>query len=204
MNFLAHAYLSFGHPDILTGNMITDFIRGSQIKDFSPDIQNGVALHHAIDSFTDQHPATLEAREYLRAASGRYCVVFLDVVYDHFLAKDDNLLSLQELRIFSRKTYQILSDHTNILPERFQRLFHYMQKEDWLYNYHSKERIKKSFKGIYRRAVYLQESDAAYHAFNEHYSKLQEAYSKFMPEMIRYAKNFLIERGYPINSNLQT
>ena len=30
MNYLAHAYLSFGDPDVLTGNMISDFVKGKK------------------------------------------------------------------------------------------------------------------------------------------------------------------------------
>ena len=30
MNYLAHAYLSFGDPDILAGNMISDFVKGKK------------------------------------------------------------------------------------------------------------------------------------------------------------------------------
>ena len=30
MNYLAHAYLSFGDPGILTGNMISDFVKGKR------------------------------------------------------------------------------------------------------------------------------------------------------------------------------
>jgi hypothetical protein len=28
MNYLAHAYLSFNEPDILVGNLISDFVKG--------------------------------------------------------------------------------------------------------------------------------------------------------------------------------
>lgn len=30
MNYLAHAFLSFNHQPILTGNMISDFVKGKQ------------------------------------------------------------------------------------------------------------------------------------------------------------------------------
>ena len=30
MNFLAHAYLSFSQPEILVGNMISDFVKASK------------------------------------------------------------------------------------------------------------------------------------------------------------------------------
>lgn len=195
MNFLAHAYLSFGQAEILVGNMMTDFIRGYKKEDFSENIRTGIALHYAIDTFTDRHPATLNAKEYLRPAGGKYCGVFMDVVYDHFLANDINCFSLQELDDFSQKTYQTLSKYSPILPERFKHVFDYMKKDNWLFHYHTKEGIRKSFKGIYRRAAYLEESDAAYLAFNTHYDRFQKAYSDFMPDMIRYAQNFLHGKG---------
>ena len=63
MNYLAHAYLSFRHPGLLTGNMISDFIKGKKQYDYPDHIQLGIRLHRAIDAFTDNHPATREMRE---------------------------------------------------------------------------------------------------------------------------------------------
>ncbi|MFM7357424.1 MAG: hypothetical protein ACKO1T_02505 [Sediminibacterium sp.] len=42
MNFLAHAVLSMNDPEILTGNMISDHVKGRKQYDFSPDIQKGI------------------------------------------------------------------------------------------------------------------------------------------------------------------
>ena len=63
MNYLAHAYLSFNHPEILTGNMISDFVKGKKKFDYPTTIQKGIMLHRAIDQFTDTHEATKEAKE---------------------------------------------------------------------------------------------------------------------------------------------
>jgi acyl carrier protein phosphodiesterase len=40
MNYLAHAYLSFNDPEILVGNMISDFVKGKKKFD-SPRYQAG-------------------------------------------------------------------------------------------------------------------------------------------------------------------
>jgi len=58
MNYLAHAYLSFGNQDILTGNMISDFVKGKTKFDYPLTIQKGIYLHRQIDSFTDSHILT--------------------------------------------------------------------------------------------------------------------------------------------------
>ena len=60
MNYLAHAYLSFNDPEILVGNMISDFVKGKKKFDYPLRIQAGIMLHRIIDEFTDGHPATRE------------------------------------------------------------------------------------------------------------------------------------------------
>ena len=93
MNFLAHAYLSFDHPEILVGNLISDFVKGKKKFDYSEQVQHGIALHRAIDTFTDFHQATQIAKQVFRADYRLYSGAFMDIVYDHFLANDDNEFS---------------------------------------------------------------------------------------------------------------
>src|SRR5687767_10055662 len=90
MNFLAHAYLSFDHPEILVGNLISDFVKGKKKFDYSENIQHGIALHRAIDTFTDYHQTTQIAKSFFRADYRLYSGAFMDIVYDHFLANDTN------------------------------------------------------------------------------------------------------------------
>ena len=68
MNYLAHAYLSFNQQEILVGNMISDFVKGKTKFNYPEGIQKGIALHRAIDEFTDTHPATKEAAAFFRPA----------------------------------------------------------------------------------------------------------------------------------------
>ena len=68
--------------------MISDFVKGKKKFDFSPLIQKGIALHRAIDDFTDFHPATYNAKSYFRKEYRLYSGAFVDIVYDHFLAND--------------------------------------------------------------------------------------------------------------------
>jgi len=88
LNYLAHAYLSFDQPEIIVGNLISDFVKGKKKFDYPPGIQKGIALHRAIDTFTDSHPATKEAKEVFRPHYRLYAGAFIDVAYDHFLAND--------------------------------------------------------------------------------------------------------------------
>ena len=89
MNYLAHVVLSFDQPEILTGNMISDFVKGKTKFNFSPIVQKGIHLHRLIDTFTDFNPVTKKAKEFFRPEYRLYSGAFVDVVYDHFLANDD-------------------------------------------------------------------------------------------------------------------
>ena len=86
MNYLAHAYLSFGDPEVLTGNMISDFVKGKKKFEYEKRVLAGIDLHRSIDEFTDVHPVNKEVSNIFKPAYGLYSSAFVDVVYDHFLA----------------------------------------------------------------------------------------------------------------------
>ena len=191
MNYLAHAYLSFNKPDILVGNMISDFVKGRKKYDYPETIQQGISLHREIDSFTDNHWATNEAKDIFRPAYRLYSGAMMDVVYDHFLALDENEFTDESLMAFTINTYDLLDKYTGHFPEKFATMYPYMKAHNWLYNYKYREGIQKSLGGVVRRAKYLTESDTAYQLFNDHYKKLKQLYQQFFPELRSMAINFL-------------
>jgi len=188
MNYLAHAYLSFGQPEILAGNMISDFVKGKKKFDYPDRIQRGIALHRAIDTFTDTHEATKEAKEVFRPHYRLYAGAFVDVVYDHFLAIDETEFSESSLLDFSQQVYSDLSDNVHWFPERFVPMFPYMKTQNWLYNYRTRWGTGKSFGGLVHRSVYLTESDTAFHLFEEHYQLLQQCYRHFWKNVKSFAR----------------
>ncbi len=188
MNYLAHAFLSFNNPEILAGNMISDFVKGKKKFDYPITIQKGIALHRMIDNFTDFHPATAIAKEFFRPHYRLYSGAFIDIVYDHFLALDKKQFeSYGGLEVFTKITYTQLEEVKPFFPLPFQRMFPYMKMQNWLYEYRLKEGIRKSFGGLVHRAVYLNESDFAFQIFNEHYDELSDCYKIFFPELKAFA-----------------
>jgi acyl carrier protein phosphodiesterase len=194
LNYLAHAYLSFGQVDILVGNMISDFVKGKKKFDYPKGVQNGISLHRAIDEYTDRHPLTLQAKKFFRPAYGLYSGAFMDIVYDHFLANDRNEFpDNAALGIFSQKVYAELSPLIGSLPERFQQVFRYMQGQDWLYQYQFKEHIYSSFKGLALRAKFIREYQSACSVLDEHYMELRSFYAGFFPDLKHFAIDKLEE-----------
>lgn len=188
MNYLAHAFLSFNSKEILAGNMISDFVKGKKKFEYPSGIQQGIHLHRLIDNFTDFHPATAQAKQFFRPKYRLYSGAFVDIVYDHFLALDSKQFDeYGGLENFTKITYQELDESISQLPFTFQKMFPYMKKHDWLFNYSLKEGIKKSFGGLVYRAMYLDESDVAFEIFNTHYDELKNCYTSFFPELKSYA-----------------
>ena len=188
MNYLAHAYLSFHEPEITVGNVISDFVKGKKKIDFSPGIQNGIALHRAIDEFTDTHETTIAAKQFFRSHYRLYAAAFIDIVYDHFLANDTNeFASLPSLHVFSQETYQVLGKYEAVFPVSFLMMFPFMQQHNWLYNYHLAEGIRKSFGGLVRRARYMDDPGPAFHIFEKNYLALKQSYDHFFPSLKHFA-----------------
>jgi acyl carrier protein phosphodiesterase len=187
MNYLAHAYLSFNHDEILVGNMTSDFIKGKKQFDYPIGIQNGIKHHRAIDAFTDDHPITKEAKLFLKPAVGLYSGAFIDVVYDHFLANDLHEFTDNSLKMFAVDTYQRLKMFHPQLPTQFKLVLPYMVEHNWLYNYRSLWGTEQSFAGIARRAKYLNTSKEAFEAFEKNYLPLQKCYTNFFPLLKEFA-----------------
>ena len=187
MNYLAHAYLSFNEPEILVGNMISDFVKGKKQFGFPGGIRQGIIVHRSIDTFTDDHKATKEAKQFLKPAVGLYAGAFVDVVYDHFLACDKNEFTNESLLQFSLSVYTTLDKYATVFPEKFAHMFSYMKHDNWLYNYRTLNGAEKSLQGLVRRAKYLHNSEIVFEYFEKNYKELQSCYNDFFPDVKNFA-----------------
>jgi acyl carrier protein phosphodiesterase len=193
MNYLAHAYLSFNQPEILVGNMISDYVKGKKQYDFAVGIQKGIRLHRAIDHFTDTHAATKIIQTFFKPHYGLYSGAFADVVYDHFLANDPDIFTSTSLQAFATGVYTVLQTHSPVLPQKFAIQLPYMATQNWLYKYRFEWGIERSLEGLVRRALYLHDSKMAFRTFMQYYSEIQTAYRQFFPELMQYVQLLLNE-----------
>lgn len=194
MNYLAHAYLSFGDPGMLAGNMISDFVKGKKQYDYPLQIQKGIKLHRAIDTFTDTHEATREMKEIFRPHYRLYAGAFTDIVCDYFLANDRNeFATAAVLASFSKRCYEQLDEQIDILPPPFQHFFVYMKQGNFLYNYQFEENIQRSFNSLIRKATYLKETDIAFSIFKNNIETIRPYYNEFFPLLKNFAKNTFLE-----------
>lgn len=184
MNYLAHAYLSFRHSEVLVGNMISDFVKGKKQYNYAAGIQKGIRLHRFIDHFTDTHPATGQLKKFFSPYYRLYSGPFTDIIYDYFLANDQQVFASEAaLGSFVAGTYETIEARLDELPAAFQHIFPYMKQYNWLYNYRYREGIQKSFAGMTKRAKFISESNTAFGIFQDNIPAMQVYYKDFFPEL---------------------
>lgn len=192
MNFLAHLYLSGNdNSNLKIGNFIGDQVSGNKIAHFHPDIQKGVKLHRAIDTFTDEHPVTLQGRERLYATFHKYAGVITDVYHDHFLAKHWARYSDVSLEVYAEQTYQLLESRKAELPEETQQMLYYMKQQNWLLVYSSVEGISGIFRRMAQRTRFESHMELAGEALIKDYEAFEADFFAFFPELEAYCADYI-------------
>lgn len=181
MNYLAHALLSLDDKQIQIGNLIADFVKGKKYLLYPIRIQLGILLHRRIDAFTDAHPLVSEAKKLFKPTLHRGSGVFIDILFDHFLAKDKRYFPRNRLAIFTQEIYTNLLIHEHLLNEEMIHYFGFMQKQDWLFQYQYSEGLQRSIHGMCKRYPVLGNADVAIEIINKNYENLLALYTNFFP-----------------------
>ena len=191
MNFLAHAYLSFGQEEILVGNFIADFVRGKELENYPKKVQLGIQLHRAIDTYTDSHPLVKQVQSFLIPRFGHYSRVISDVFFDYFLAKNWKNYSDTPLEKFSLDSYRTLSSSPYELPEAFCRMFHWMQLQNWLYSYREAAGIQAALDGLSRRARFDSKMNESTQVLWEKEEEIEAIFFAFFEDLETFASTTL-------------
>lgn len=132
MNFLAHAWLArLGSDEFLYGNLIADGVKGSDLSAWPAAVADGINHHRRVDAWVDIHPSVLAAKHRAPHAQRRYAGIALDLVWDHFLARQQVDNPANEALI--KRTYQLLSARP--APNRLASMMPVLIKHDWLRGY---------------------------------------------------------------------
>ena len=183
MNFLAHIYLSQGHPKVTIGNFIGDFVKGTQIDRYDDEIRKGILLHRAIDHFTDTHEIVKKSKDRLRGNFRHYAPVIVDVFYDHILAREWKKYAQEDLNDFVQGFYQLTMDFSEEIPQSARHMLTYMKRDNWLYNYQFIEGINRALSGMSRRTKFESKMDVAAKELSLHYEAFRDEFQLFFPEL---------------------
>lgn len=189
MNFLAHLHLAYLANSSPLGNLFADFVKGDPYKRYSASIADGVMLHRRVDKLTDTLPAVKYARQFFSTEHQRIAPITLDVVWDHFLAKNwlqfEPTMPLTQFNHWAETQIQPNIDDT---PKEFQSLNYYLWQDKWLENYANLQFIGNVLNGMARRRPKLVQLATSFDDVVTHYDTLELIFREFYPAMMEKAK----------------
>jgi len=190
VNLLAHAFLADGSADRIVGQLCGDFVRGADLSSYPDQVQAGIRCHRAVDTFTDAHELNLYARNLFEAPYRRYAGIVVDVLYDHFLAKDWRQYSDVPLTSYVQKVHTALDAHSEILPERLRQFAELIQSEDTLSRNIDREHIETTLWRLSQRRPHMAPlADVAAVMWAQE-APLKAAFDSFFPELLSYTRTY--------------
>ena len=198
MNFLAHIYLSGENELLKIGNFVSDVIRGKNYLNYPIEMQKGILLHREIDSFTDMHPTYRLSKHRLHQKYGHYSGVIMDIVYDHFLAKNFHLFSDKKLEDYIQDFYTLLKKNHAILPDKIKRMIVHMMQQNWLLQYQSLTGLEIILNQMDYRTKHRVNMQEAIVEVQQFYSEFESEFLIFFAEL----QNFCAVKTTELHQNL--
>ena len=193
MNYLAHIYLSGTNDLLKIGNFMADSIKGHDYEKFDSEIKKGILLHRHIDSFTDMHPIYRQSKHRLHEKFGHYSGVIMDIVYDHFLAKNWKQFSETKLEDYADIFYTLLQDNYDILTDKTQNSLPYMLETNWLVCYKSLAGLELILFQMDHRTKNRVNMPAAMEDIKQFYIEIEAEFFTFFTELEQQSKIELLK-----------
>jgi acyl carrier protein phosphodiesterase len=191
MNFLAHIYLSGDNDLIKIGNFMADGIHGHDYLQLPNEVVKGVLLHRAIDTFTDAHPIFRQSKHRLHIGYGHYSGVVMDILYDHFLAKNWPNYSNEKLEDFAANFYESLKTNYPIVTERTKEMMPHMIAGNWLVMYATIEGIGDILFQMDQRTKNQGNMKTATKELHLYYTEFEEEFTLFFEELRQHCREKL-------------
>jgi acyl carrier protein phosphodiesterase len=187
MNILAHALLAAPDADRMFGSLIGDFVRGAIDPALPPGVRAGVALHRAIDTYTDAHVDVAAARVLFVPPFRRYAGILLDVWFDHLLARQWTRYGEGTLDEFSDNVRALLALNSVRVPERMRAFVAYLGAHDLPAAYRDTAMVGDVLRGMSRRLTRANPLGEALPVLVALHAPLQRCFDAFFPALQNFA-----------------
>ncbi len=190
MNYLAHCLLSGADDEILIGNFIADAVRPKEMESYSGKVLEGIYLHRAIDSFTDQHRYVREAILILRPRHGKYSSVIIDILWDYFLIKNWSRYCQTDKSVYIANVYKNLRKHKDQMPKKLQGRIDSLIETDFLAAFGHREGLKRSFTYMDKRTKFPSDFVSAIQDLDDNEEEFDRLFNLFFPELLAMAEGW--------------
>jgi acyl carrier protein phosphodiesterase len=195
LNFLFHLHLSDDDPDILTGNLMGDFVKGRIGNGYPPRLRVGMELHRRIDSFAQHNLHFQRSRFRIDSRYGLWRGVLVDLFYDHFLVAEWERWSPEPFDAYLMRARRMVETNRRFLPEKMREVVPVIFGE-LIPSYREVEGIGKALVRMATRRVHRPNPLAGgEEELVRHYMGLRDDFDCFMPEVRRFVADFLGSSG---------
>ncbi|MEH6591200.1 MAG: ACP phosphodiesterase [Halioglobus sp.] len=189
MNFLAHFHLAWPHEGLIAGGLEGDFYKGPLRGEHDAELERGVALHRAVDAYTDSHPRIVQLREQFPAGLRRYAGILIDVSFDHYLTRHWSQYSSIELKPFTQAVYRALSTHEHQLSSGSRVMLSRMLQYDTLNAYHDWQAVPATAERIGERFTRGNPLLGVEQDLEPVRDQLEQAFHDFYPQLVNFAES---------------
>lgn len=188
MNHLAHALLSAPDEDVVLGGLIADFLRGRVDPALPRGVRLGIALHRAVDVYTDSHAEVAAARARFEPPYRRYAGILLDIWFDHLLARDWTTYGVGTLHEFSARVRELLVRRDAELPESMRGFVRYLLAHDLPERYREPRMIGEVLRGMSTRLSRANPLAEALPVLQGDAAALERHFAVFFPQLLTHAR----------------
>lgn len=190
MNYLAHTFLSPDDPFILTGNVVTDLLKGDLRREVDERFAPGIRLHREIDRFTDAHEAVQRLKHALHDRFHKYAPVVSDIYMDHLLVLHWERFCDEPLDLFVRNVYEKMYRVIGFLPDDTFRRIRNMIDHNWLYAYLTYESVEEVFQRMNYKVSDKSILNGAGGWLRDNLERCEGPFLEFFPQLVRHIGGF--------------
>ena len=116
----------------------------------------------------------------------------MDILYDHFLAKNWKKYSNEKLEEYVSSFYKSLEENKNILSEKTKLIMPYMIDQNWLISYSTIAGLEKILFQMDYRTKHRANMQEAIVELKEFYVEFEEEFTLFFEELVTYTNQKLL------------
>jgi len=134
MNFLAHSLMGFDDDALIAGQFCGDYVRGRDLSHFPRAVERGIRMHRFLDIYTDSYPELQSARADIQQLPRRFSGIVVDVLFDHYLARNWTVVSKITLSEHAENIHEALANFEQVLPDSLNRFRRLLKEREILEN----------------------------------------------------------------------
>lgn len=172
-------------------NLFGDFVKGSDLSNYSPIVLKGIKLHRNIDKYIDNHPAVIDLMHQLYPHLPKVSGIAVDLFFDHLLAKKWSNFHTKPLDLFLEEFYQFDIGSNNDYTPEFREFVYHLKTKKWISYYSRSEGLERMCNGVSKRISFPNSLKDAPPVFYKFEKQIDSAFSKFMTDAIPHFKEYL-------------